>query len=91
MKHIKSCEVQETGRLLVGSLLSIESANFADAAPRNVSVVRGAPAALACEARGDSPLGVQWTHRGASLALDSPRYVALALPDADSQAGACAQ
>ncbi|XP_047019156.1 Down syndrome cell adhesion molecule-like protein Dscam2 [Helicoverpa zea] len=39
----------------------------------NASCVRGQPAALACVARGDAPLHVHWTHRGARLDTASYR------------------
>ncbi|XP_063899324.1 cell adhesion molecule Dscam2-like [Helicoverpa armigera] len=40
----------------------------------NASSVRGQPAALACVARGDAPLHVHWTHRGARLDTASYRW-----------------
>ncbi|KPI95217.1 Down syndrome cell adhesion molecule-like protein CG42256 [Papilio xuthus] len=52
-----------------------EPAHFGvDAAPRNVSGVRGLPVTLECDARGDAPLSVLWTHRGVSLQVDSFRW-----------------
>uniref|UniRef100_A0A2A4JGR5 Down syndrome cell adhesion molecule-like protein Dscam2 n=1 Tax=Heliothis virescens TaxID=7102 RepID=A0A2A4JGR5_HELVI len=40
----------------------------------NASCVRGHSAALACVARGDAPLHVHWTHRGARLDTASYRW-----------------
>lgn len=59
--------------------LGSEPAHFAgpDASARNVSGVRGAEAALWCEARGDAPLALHWTHRGVKLDLDSFRLLPL--------------
>lgn len=56
-----------------------EPAHFgpADAAPRNVSSVRGRSAALTCLALGDPPLSVHWTHDGRKLDLDSYRLTFL--------------
>ncbi|XP_052738072.1 cell adhesion molecule Dscam2-like [Bicyclus anynana] len=46
----------------------------AGAAPRNVSSVRGGGVELACEARGDPPLAVHWSHGGAALATGAGRW-----------------
>ncbi|CAG4976359.1 unnamed protein product [Parnassius apollo] len=53
-----------------------EPAHFAGAhgSLRNVSAVRGAATALVCDARGDAPLAVRWTHRARALDLDSFRW-----------------
>ncbi|KAJ8735955.1 hypothetical protein PYW08_006611 [Mythimna loreyi] len=50
----------------------------------NVSCVRGQSAALACDARGDAPLHVYWTHRGVRLDLASYRW---AVTEARTAAG----
>ncbi|XP_068626573.1 cell adhesion molecule Dscam2-like [Battus philenor] len=44
------------------------------AGPRNVSCAAGARVTLECEARGDAPLELHWTHRGLKLDLDSFRW-----------------
>ncbi|XP_028040481.1 Down syndrome cell adhesion molecule-like protein Dscam2 [Bombyx mandarina] len=40
----------------------------------NVSCVRGQSATLTCDASGDAPLSVHWSHRGAKLDLNSFRW-----------------
>lgn len=54
------------------NIRNAEPAHFESSAA-NVSCVLGSGVTLSCSARGDAPLAVHWTHRGAPLDLDSYR------------------